>query len=135
MGGLRNHLARFRDSFLSSDHSHMPVNDMWVSFKSEVLEAIERFIPTKMTKTKYSLPWIDSSIKRLIRKRDKLYFHARRSSSPDIKNHYKRFRAHVQKAIRDAYWKQISNIFTLDTEIIDPDSLGKMKRLKSFGHS
>ena len=40
---------------------------MWVSFKSEVLEAIERFIPTKMTKTKYSLPWIDHSIKRLNR--------------------------------------------------------------------
>ena len=37
----------------------MSVNDMWVSFKSEVLVAIERFIPTKMTKTKYSLPWID----------------------------------------------------------------------------
>ena len=57
------------------------VNDMWVSFKSEV----QRFIPSKMTKTKYSLPWIDSSIKRLIRKRDKLYFRARKSSSPDIK--------------------------------------------------
>ena len=137
MGGLRDHLARFRDSFFSSDHSHMPVNDMWVSFKSEVLEAIERYIPTKMTKTKYSLPWVDSSIKRLIRKRDKLYgsyFHARRSSSPDIKNHYKRFRAHVQKASRNARWKHISNIFTLDTELI-PTALGKMKRLKSFGNS
>ena len=51
MEGLRDHLARFRDSFLSSDHSRMSVNDMWVSFKSEVLEAIERFIPTKITKT------------------------------------------------------------------------------------
>ena len=37
MEGLRDHLARFRDSFLSSDNSHMSVNDMWVSFKSEVL--------------------------------------------------------------------------------------------------
>ena len=46
MEGLRDHRARFRDSFLSSDNSHMSVNDMWVSFKSEVLEAIERFIPT-----------------------------------------------------------------------------------------
>ena len=99
MEGLRDHLARFRDSFLSSDHSHMSVNNMW----SEVLVAIERFIPTKMTKTKYSLPRIDHSIKRLIRKREKQYFRARKSSSPDIKNHYKRFRAHVQKAIRDAY--------------------------------
>ena len=68
-----DHLARFRDSFLLSDHSHMSVNDMCVSFKSEVLLAIERLVPTKMTKTKYSLPWIDHSIKRLIRKREKLY--------------------------------------------------------------
>ena len=30
MEGLCDHLARFRDSFLSSDHSHMPVNDGYV---------------------------------------------------------------------------------------------------------
>ena len=106
MDGLHDHLARYRVSFLSTDHSHVSVNDMWVSSKSEVLSAIERFIPSKMTKTKYSLPWIDISIKRLIRKRDKLYFRARKSSSPDIKNHYKRFRAHVQKSNKDAYWKK-----------------------------
>ena len=74
MEGLRDHLARFRDSFLSSDHSRMSVNDMWVSFKSKVLEAIERFIPTKMTKTKYSLPWIDCTIKRPIKKREGFIF-------------------------------------------------------------
>ena len=39
MEGLRDHLPRCRDSFLSSDHSHMSVNDMWVSL-SEVLDAI-----------------------------------------------------------------------------------------------
>ena len=132
MEGLRDHLARLRDLFLSSDHSHMSVNDMWVSFKSEVLEAIERFIPTKMTKTKYSLQWIDHSIKRLIRKREKLYFRARKSSSPDIKNHYKRFRAHVQKAIRDAYWKHISNIFSFETDDNDPDCPRKNETCKMF---
>ena len=113
MDGLPDHLAQFRDTFLTSDHSHMSVNGMWVSFKSEV---IERFIPTKMTKTKYSLSWIDSSIRRLFRKREKLYFRACKSSSPDFKNHYKRFRAHVQKVIGDAYWKHISNIFSFETE-------------------
>ena len=45
MDGLHDHLSRYRDSFLSSDHSRMSVNDMWVSFKSEVLSAIERFHP------------------------------------------------------------------------------------------
>ena len=134
MDGLRDHLARFRDTFLSSDYSHTAVNDMWVSFKSEVIAADERFILTKMTKTKYSLPWIDSSIRCLIRKRKKLYFRARKSSSPDVKNHYKRFSAHVQKLIRDAYWKHISNIFSFETESPDPGSPRKMNRQTSFGH-
>ena len=107
---------------------------MWVSFKSEVLAAIERFIPSKMTKTKYSLSWIDNSIKRLIRKCDKLYIRARKSSSPDIKNHYKRFRAHVQKTIRDAYLKHISNIFSFETDNPDPNCPRKneVKKFWSF---
>ena len=129
---LCDHLARFKDSFLSSGHSHMSVNDMWVSFKSEVIVAIERFIPTKMTKTKYSLPWIDISIKRLLRKRDKLYFRARKSSSPDVKSHYKRFRANVQKVFRDAYWKHISNIFSFETKSADPDCPRKNEKVKRF---
>ena len=85
-----------------------------------------------MTKTKYSLPWIESSIRRLIRKRKKLYFRARKSSSPDVKNHYKRFRAHVQKVIRDAYWKHISNIFSFEKESPDPGSPRKNEKAKKF---
>ena len=110
----------------------MSVNNMWVSFKSEVLAAIERFILSNMTKTKYSSPWIDSSIKRLKKRSDRLYFCARKSSSPDIKSHYKRFRAHVQKVIRDAYWKHISAIFSFDTDSADPDWPRKNEKVKKF---
>ena len=54
MDGLRDHLACYKDKFLSTDHRNMSVNDMWVSFKFEIIAAIERFIPTKMTKTNYT---------------------------------------------------------------------------------
>ena len=47
MDGLHDDLVRYTDSFLSSDYSRMSVNEMWVSFKSMVLSAIERFIPSK----------------------------------------------------------------------------------------
>ena len=53
---------------------------------------------------------------------------------PDIKSHYTRFRAHVQKVIRDAYWKHISNIFSFDMDSADPDCPQKMRRRKNFGH-
>ena len=37
--GLGDHMAKFKDAYLSEDHSHM-----------SVVEAVERFIPSKMTK-------------------------------------------------------------------------------------
>ena len=135
MDGLRDHLARYRDSFLSSDHSHMSVNDMWVSFKSEVLAAIERFIPSKMTKTKYSSPWIDSSLKRLIKRCDRLYFRAPKSSSPDIKSHYNGSE-HMFKRSSEMH---IGSIFPVSSLLIRialiPIVPEKMRRRKSFGHS
>ena len=30
---LKDHMAQFKDAYLSEDHSHMSVNDMWVKFK------------------------------------------------------------------------------------------------------
>ena len=86
----------------------------------------------KMTKTKHNVPWIDKKIKHLIRRRDRMYFRARISSSPDVKNYYRRFRAHVQKVIRDAYWKHVSSIFTFDDDNTDPDSPQKNGKVKTF---
>ena len=120
---------------------------MWVKFKTGFVEAVERFIPSKMTKTKYSVPWIDAIIKLLVKKRHKLYLRARESKDvkkrhklylrareskdPDVKIHYKRFRAHVQKVLRDAYWKYVSNIFTFENDSSDPDT-PKPEKIKKF---
>ena len=52
MVGLKGHMAQFKDVYLSEDHSHMSVNDMWVKFKTGFVEAVERFIPSKMIKNK-----------------------------------------------------------------------------------
>ena len=51
MVGLKGHMNQFKDAYLSEDHNHMSVNDMWVKFKTCIVEAVERFIPSKMTKT------------------------------------------------------------------------------------
>ena len=44
-------MTQFKDAYLSEDHSHMSVNDMLVNFKTDYVEAVEMFIPSKMTKT------------------------------------------------------------------------------------
>ena len=87
-----------------------------------------------MTKTKYSMPWNDATIKRLIKRRQKLYLHARKSNDPDVKNHYNPFRVQVQNVERDAYWKHVSNNFTFENHPSDPDSnkSGIVKKFCSF---
>ena len=67
MTGLRDNMSQFKESYLSEDHNHMSILEMCVKFKTGFLEAIERFIPTKMTKN--SLPWIYATIKRLMKKK------------------------------------------------------------------
>ena len=129
MTGLRDHM-----SSLSEDSSHMSKNDMWVKDKASFLKAVERFIPTKMTKTKYSLSCSDAMIKRLMKRRQNFYLGAPNSHDPGVKSHYKRFRAHVQKIVRDDYWKYVSNIFRFDNVSSDSDSnkSGKLKKFWSF---
>ena len=54
MVGLKDHMPQFKDDYHSEDRSRMPVN--------------EGFIPSKMTKTKFFVQWIDVMIKRLVQK-------------------------------------------------------------------
>ena len=121
--GLKDHVTQFKGVKLSEGHNHTSVNDTWVKFKTCFVEAVETFIPSKMIKTKYSVPWIYVMIKRLLKKRIELYLCAREYKDNGVKIHYKRLRAHVQKVF---CLLSVSNIFTL--------TIKSLKRLKSFGH-
>ena len=58
---------------------------------------------------------------------------ARKYKDPDVKIHYKRFRAHVQKLLRYAYWKYVSYIlvFTFENDSSDPNT-PKPEKFKKF---
>ena len=86
--------------------------------KTGYVEAVERSIPSKMTI--YSVPRIHVTIKTLVKKRNKLYLRARKSKDHDVKIHHKWFRAYVQKVLRDAYCKYVSNIYTFENDRSDP---------------
>ena len=54
MVSLKDHMTQCKDAYLSEDHSHTSVNNEWVKFKRgfvDMIEAIESFIPSKLTKT------------------------------------------------------------------------------------
>ena len=75
-----------------------------------------------MTKTKKLCAMERCNDQTASKERHKLYLCARKSKDPDVKIHYKLFRARVQKVLRDAYWKYCSKIFTFENDILDADT-------------
>ena len=69
---FKAYMQSFRDSFLSS-YKGKSVEVLWTEFKEALNTGIEKFIPSKLSGNKKHLPWITQSIKRAIRKRDRLY--------------------------------------------------------------
>ena len=60
----------------SSDFS---VDENWNHFKLKVQQAIDKHVPQKQVKPNRKLPWITTKLKRMIRKRERLFKKARRS--------------------------------------------------------
>ena len=95
----------FRDfcsSFLSS-YEGKSVEALWTEFKEVLNSGIEIFIPSKFTGNKKHLLWITQSIKREIRKRDRLY----RMKSKDSKDRkaFLNSKHGVKRMIKTAYVK------------------------------
>ena len=89
-----------------------------------------------MTKTKYSVPWIDATIKRLVKKRHKLTFVLVRANQRTLMSRFitsgseHMFRRYWEMPI-DPYWKHVFNIFTFENDSSDPDT-PKPEKIKMF---
>lgn len=98
-------LARFQES---------TVEEIWNAFKSSLNSGISKYVPIKKLSSKRSLSWITQEIRRLIRKRDKLYQKQKSGTSKD-KYHFKQVKHLVKKKIKIAYNNYLLDILGLGT--------------------
>ena len=110
MQGLKDHMRP--DGILLTS-----MLTIWIEFKTVFLKAVEKFIPSKMTKGKLGYPWTDARIRALFRKKERMYHKARRSNDDSLKSRYKRLRAYVQKETRDACTGDMFQISSLPQKL------------------
>ena len=85
------------------------VDELWSTFHSKLLKAIDEFIPQKSKRMTASQPWIDSKLRRLLRRKVKLYQRAKASKNWD---EYHQFQKEIKKEMRQAEWQHIENKIT-----------------------
>ena len=88
---------------------------MWGDFKSTIHRIIEERVPTKLTQARLSIPWMNTKIRRLIKRKQRAHKKARRTGLKRDKDRYKRLQQEAQWETRRAhrqYMQEVSSEYT-----------------------
>jgi hypothetical protein len=91
------------------------------SFKDILLNAMEKHVPSKLSRSKQTYPWITTEISKIINKKNKAGRKARKTNNQKDRDRFLKLKAETQKAARKAYKNYIH-------DIISPDQTGNPKR-------
>ena len=92
-----------------------PVNELWESFKTTLLNAMQELIPQKQIKPRHVLPWVTHRIRKLVRAKQRLHSKLRHHC-PNNLDKYKEARHTLQREIRKSYWTYLENIIDYTTD-------------------
>ena len=101
-------LNNFSERFIQTDQENM--EEMWTDFKSSIQEIIEKRVPTKMTSARHSFPWMNGSIKRAIRRKQRAYRKFSRTNAKRDRDRYRWLQQQVQWETRRANRQYMQDI-------------------------
>ena len=99
--GTQKDLDEYSMSF--EETSFNSIDTMWMSFKNKIHSIMEERVPTKMTQSRYTHPWMNRKIRRLIRRKQRAYTKSRRTGKKRDQDRYKRLQSEVQLQIRKSH--------------------------------
>ena len=95
MDGLRANISSSGETFLSIEFED--IDFMWTTFKTTVNSAVDKHVPTKMTSTRQTHPWVNTNLQRLMRRKLRAHQKAKRSKQARDWERYKKLQAKVHK--------------------------------------
>ena len=107
------------------------MDENWSYISQKILEATDHLIPNKMSRGKRHLPWVSSSVKRPMIKRNRAYKKACRSGKAVHLTKYKRLHNITTKRLRVAHDKYLNDVMAGLT----PESLGLSLRMLALMES
>ncbi|XP_062605835.1 uncharacterized protein LOC134267643 [Saccostrea cucullata] len=87
--------------------------------------SLEDHIPSKLTFTRYSQPWVNNAVKRISRQKNRSFRKARKTGKKKDNDRYQRPKKEAKNTCQSAYNEYIKNI-------IRPDASSNPKRFWSF---
>ena len=99
---------RFQHDFLQT-YAGRDVDSNYSAFCSHV-ENIMKDIPSKLSKSRRDVPWMTTRVKRLCRKKQRIFNKAKRTKKEQHWTQYRQLKKTTEKALKTARWDYINNI-------------------------
>ena len=78
------------------------VEEMWNSFKSAIASVVDKYVPSKMSSTGQTHPWINTNLRRLMRRKQRAHRKARKTGKGKDRKRYKTLQKETQSTTRSA---------------------------------
>ena len=121
---IRSMADTLSDRITSQYTTHTPVNTIWQELKSGV-ENVLKTIPSKMTSSRFQPPWVNRTIKRNARRKQRAHRKACNSNRPQDWSRLRKLVKNQRVECRNAYYNYIR-------DIISPDLHQRPKRFWSY---
>lgn len=85
------------------------VETLWTVFKDSIKMAVDKHVPSRMSGKKKNIPWLNADIRKLLKRKKRLYAKARKSGNWA---NYKFVQKKCRKKLRSSEWDHINTIIT-----------------------
>ena len=133
LNALKSDARCFSNNFLNSFDQNGNVEDMWSSFKSNLIKILNKHVPTKISSSKFNQPWITTQVKRAIRQKQRWFNKCKHNNSERIHKKYKEIKKYTQKICRNAHFNYVQNLISTDTNNKKLYSYIKSKKQENTG--
>ena len=107
---IKNSTKVLTDSILNKQYNQ--VEEIWSDYKNGLIKIMEDHVPNKMTTSRFTHPWINTEIKRLIRRKRRAYLKARGTNKKRDRDRYKKLQQQTQWEIRRAHQNYMKDIIS-----------------------
>ena len=96
---IKKACVQLSDNIIIMVQNKENIEELWNTFKTGIQEAMDNFIPSKIFKKKNTVPWFNRNLKRMTRRKARLYRHAKESKQwSEFKQYQKLCKREFKKA-------------------------------------
>ena len=85
----------------------------WDLLAAHLKSIQDKHIPTKLTSTRHNVPWLTPGVKKMCRKKPRLYRRARKTQKPEHKEAFKMAQNETRNALKKSHWSYVNVIYVV----------------------